>query len=108
MRFQDETETALRYLKTGRLGEVPPVQIWRRRGIPGLGSWFTTEAVSGGGALIDIGVHILDLTHFLMGQPKPVAASAVTHARFGVDPENYNYLKACGALPRPGRPLRCG
>jgi predicted dehydrogenase len=106
MRFQAETETALRYLKTGRLGEVyhATVQMWRRRGIPGLGSWFTTKAVSGGGALIDIGVHILDLTHFLMGQPKPVAASAVTHARFGVDPESYNYLSMWGT-PVPGGPF---
>lgn len=106
MRFLGETETARAYLESGRLGNIyhATVQMYRRRGIPGLGSWFTTKAVSGGGALIDIGVHILDLTHYLMGQPKPVAASAVTHARFGVDPEHYNYL-SMWANPVPGGPF---
>lgn len=106
MRFMGETETARAYLESGRLGDVyhGTVQLWRRRGIPGLGSWFTTKAVSGGGALIDVGVHILDLTHYLMGQPKPVAASAVTHARFGVNPETYNYLSMWGT-PVPGGPF---
>jgi len=75
-----------------------------RRGIPGLGSWFTTKAVSGGGALIDIGVHELDRTHYLMGQPKPIAASGVTHAPFGSQPDNYNYLRMWGNRV-PGGPF---
>jgi predicted dehydrogenase len=106
MRFMGESETARKYLDEGRLGEVyhATVQLWRRRGIPGLGSWFTTKAVSGGGALIDVGVHIIDLTHYLMGQPKPVAVSAVTHARFGNNPETYNYLSMWGR-PVPGGPF---
>ncbi|NLC55246.1 MAG: Gfo/Idh/MocA family oxidoreductase [Armatimonadetes bacterium] len=106
MRFMGEVETARRYLESGRFGNVyhGTVQMWRRRGIPGLGSWFTTKAVSGGGALIDVGVHILDLTHYLMGQPKPVAVSAVTHARFGINPETYNYLSMWGT-PVPGGPF---
>jgi len=106
MRFLGESETARGYLESGRLGTVyhATVQLWRRRGIPGLGSWFTTKALSGGGALIDVGVHILDLTHYLMGQPKPVAVSAVTHARFGTSPETYNYLSMWGT-PVPGGPF---
>ena len=97
-RFAGEVETAHQYLTTGRLGQVyhASVEMYRRRGIPGLGSWFTTKAIAGGGALIDIGVHILDLTYYLMGQPKPVTVSAVTHARFGNDPESYNYLSMWG------------
>ena len=106
MRFHAESQTARTYLESGRLGEVyhASVQLWRRRGIPGLGGWFTTKAVSGGGALIDVGVHILDLTHYLMGQPKPVAASAVTHARFGTNPETYNYI-SMWSNPVPGGPF---
>ncbi|MCC7493418.1 MAG: Gfo/Idh/MocA family oxidoreductase [Fimbriimonadaceae bacterium] len=106
MRFQGESDVARSYLDNGRLGEVyhASVMLFRRRGIPGLGSWFTTKAISGGGALIDIGVHILDLTHYLMGQPQPVAISALTHARFGNNPETYNYLSMWGTRV-PGGPF---
>ncbi|HAZ62989.1 MAG TPA: gfo/Idh/MocA family oxidoreductase [Armatimonadetes bacterium] len=106
MRFSAEAETAKAYVDAGRLGTIyhSTVQIWRRRGIPGLGSWFTTKAESGGGALIDIGVHMIDLTHYLMGLPKPIAASAVTHAKFGVDADSYNYLSMWGT-PVPGGPF---
>jgi len=106
MRFTPQVEAAHRYLTAGRLGDVYHATAhWlRRRGIPGLGSWFTTKAVSGGGVMIDIGVHELDRAHYLMGQPKPIAASAVTHARFGIDPENYNYLSMWGT-PVPEGPF---
>lgn len=106
MRFQGESECCKGYVDAGRLGEIyhASVMLFRRRGIPGLGSWFTTKAVSGGGALIDIGVHILDLTHYLMGQPKPVAISALTHARFGNNPDTYNYLSMWGTRV-PGGPF---
>ncbi|MEM7028422.1 MAG: Gfo/Idh/MocA family oxidoreductase [Chloroflexota bacterium] len=105
-RFIAAVETGYAYREAGRLGEVyhASVQMFRRRGIPGLGSWFTTKAVSGGGALIDVGVHELDQAHYLMGQPKPVTVSAVTHAPFGTDPENYNYLRMWG-VPVPGGPF---
>ncbi|MCL2498307.1 MAG: Gfo/Idh/MocA family oxidoreductase [Symbiobacteriaceae bacterium] len=53
----------------------------RRRGTP-LG-WFTDVHKSGGGAVIDIGVHLLDLTWYLMGKPEPVAVSASTHYHIG-------------------------
>lgn len=50
--------------------------VWhRRRGIPGFGGWFTTKDLSGGGPLIDLGVHRLDLALWLMGYPDPVAVS---------------------------------
>ena len=46
--------------------------IWhRRRGMPGFGGWFGTQALAGGGPLIDLGVHRLDLALWLMGYPKP-------------------------------------
>ena len=54
----------------------------RRRGIPGKGGWFTTKAKSGGGPLIDLGVHMIDLSIWLMGNPKPVAVSGCTFNKF--------------------------
>lgn len=50
----------------------------RRRGIPGDGSWFADKSKSGGGPLIDLGVHMIDLAIFLMGSPKPVSVSGST------------------------------
>ncbi|WP_326998679.1 Gfo/Idh/MocA family protein [Cohnella kolymensis] len=49
----------------------------------GWGTWFTQHAQSGGGPLIDIGVHMLDLAFFLMGEPKPVSVYGSTYAEFG-------------------------
>ena len=56
------------------LGEVYFARtLWhRRRGLPRFGGWFGQKALSGGGPLIDLGVHRLDLALWLMGYPKPV------------------------------------
>jgi len=64
----------LYYAKTGWI---------RRHGIPGLGTWFTKSESSGGGAMMDIGIHMLDMTLHLLGEPRVTAASASTHAEFG-------------------------
>lgn len=55
----------------------------RRSGIPGLGSWFTSRELAGGGPLADIGVHVLDYALYLLGEPKVIAVSAVTYAELG-------------------------
>ncbi|MEV6231434.1 Gfo/Idh/MocA family oxidoreductase [Saccharopolyspora shandongensis] len=55
----------------------------RRRGIPKLGSWFTNQEMSGGGPLADIGVHVLDYSLFLLGEPRVTSVSAVTYAELG-------------------------
>lgn len=56
----------------------------RRAGIPSLGSWFTNQEMSGGGPLIDIGVHVLDYALHLLGDPEVHSVSAVTHSELGV------------------------
>ncbi|MGM9635673.1 MAG: Gfo/Idh/MocA family protein [Candidatus Avispirillum sp.] len=66
-------------LYCGRCGWV------RRRGIPGKGGWFTTKAQSGGGPLIDLGVHMIDLAIYIMGNPTPVAVSGATYSKFSDD-----------------------
>lgn len=54
--------------------------IWlRRRGMPGFGGWFGQKELSGGGPLIDLGVHRLDLALWLMGYPRPVWVMGATH-----------------------------
>ena len=55
----------------------------RREGIPGLGSWFTRRAISGGGPLMDLGVHMLDIALYLLDEPRVRAVTAATYAEFG-------------------------
>ncbi|MCK6067640.1 MULTISPECIES: Gfo/Idh/MocA family protein [Microbacterium] len=70
---------------SGALGRIYHVRAsWlRRSGIPALGSWFTSRELAGGGPLVDIGVHMIDAVLDLMGEPRVLSASAVTHAEFG-------------------------
>jgi predicted dehydrogenase len=72
----------------------------RRRGVPGLGGWFTTKAMSGGGCLIDIGVHFIDLVMWLSDNWKPERISAVTYAEFGKRMRNYTYVGMWAGPPR--------
>lgn len=71
-------------IASGEFGEIYAGRCgWvRSRGIPGRGGWFTTKAMSGGGPLIDLGVHMLDLAIYLMGNPKAVAASGTVYTKF--------------------------
>lgn len=72
-------------IQKGALGKIYYVKAGyvRRKGIPGWGSWFTSKQESGGGALIDIGVHMLDLGMWLLGDVKPVSVFGTTYAEFG-------------------------
>src|SRR5581483_3886962 len=54
----------------------------RTRGVPAGTGWYTDKARSGGGAMIDLGFHMLDLAWSLLGQPQPLTAFAVLHDRF--------------------------
>jgi predicted dehydrogenase len=71
--------------KGGELGKVYAAKTgwYRRKEIPGWGTWFTDRSQSGGGPLIDIGVHMLDVALYLMGNPKPVSVTGATYAEFG-------------------------
>lgn len=84
-RFRGDTGVLKRYVVAGDLGEIYYAKTgWvRRRGIPGFGTWFTTKALSGGGPLIDLGVHVLDLTLWLMGSPKARSVVGAAYAKFG-------------------------
>jgi predicted dehydrogenase len=68
----------------GDFGEIYSARVsWlRRRGIPGWGS-FTDLEVQGGGSLIDIGVHMLDLAAYLMGYPEVDHVCSTAHALIG-------------------------
>lgn len=83
-RFTPASRYAKRYIEEGHMGEIYTGRCgWvRRRGIPGKGGWFTTKELSGGGPLIDLGVHFIDLAMWFMGNPKPVAVTGATYTKF--------------------------
>lgn len=72
-------------VENGSLGKIYYAKAgWmRRKGIPGWGSAFTQKEESGGGALIDAGVHTLDLALYLMGNPKPVSVFGSVYSELG-------------------------
>jgi predicted dehydrogenase len=84
-RMRPESQCVRKMVTDGEFGKVyyAKAMIIRRKGIPGWGSWFTRSEESGGGPLIDIGVHALDLAWFMIGNPKPVSVTGVTYAAFG-------------------------
>lgn len=82
-RFLPEAQLVKKMQEAGELGDIYLAKTFytRRRGTP-IG-WFTNRAKSGGGAVIDIGVHCIDRTWYLMGRPKPVSVSASVSNVFG-------------------------
>lgn len=72
-RFSAQSRALKAQVEAGRFGDFYfGRSVWhRRRGMPGFGGWFGSKALAGGGPLIDLGVHRLDLALWLMGYPKP-------------------------------------
>jgi predicted dehydrogenase len=84
-RFTPAMRAAKSAIEEGRLGKIyyANAMFVRSRGIPvGLEHWFTEKKRSGGGALIDIGIHALDAVWYLMGTPRPVSISAKVFRNF--------------------------
>ena len=86
-RYHPNTQFLKRARDNGEFGDIMFVkcQALRRRGIPNWGV-FGQKKLQGGGPMIDIGVHILEMAHYFMGSPKPVAASGNTWTYMGNKP----------------------
>lgn len=102
MRQKPESVVVRETVESGALGDIYHIRVvlLRRRGIPGMGGWFTTKAESGGGPLIDIGVHFFDLSMWLSGLWNPTAVSASTYDKFGPLMEDYNYVSMWAGPPK--------
>jgi predicted dehydrogenase len=74
-RYDGRTAFLRGAVQDGAFGDIlyGRVQALRRRGIPNWGV-FGRKECQGGGPMIDIGVHCLEMCHFTMGSPRPVAA----------------------------------
>ncbi len=84
-RFRDDAQQLKKVVEAGDLGQIYYIKTGnlRRTGIPGMGSWFTRREQAGGGPLYDIGVHMLDLSLYLIGFPGAVSVLGSTYAQFG-------------------------
>ncbi|WP_135830409.1 Gfo/Idh/MocA family protein [Halorussus halobius] len=96
-RFRNPIEVVKGYQEEGRFGRTRHVEAnyVRRRGIPGRGSWFTNDEIAGGGALIDIGVHAIDLALHFHDFPTVEEVSGTIRSQFG-SRDDYAYLEMWG------------
>ncbi len=91
MRFSAQDKVVMDFIDNGYVGDIyySRAIYLRRHGNPG--GWFSDKARSGGGPVIDLGVHVIDHTRYLMGNPKPVSVYAATfdalHNRPGLKTE---------------------
>ena len=101
-RQKEEAELVKEAIEAGRLGEIYQIRVKliRRRGIPGLGGWFTTKEKSGGGCLIDIAVHYLDLAMYLADLWEPTRVSAKVYTKFGTPMKDYHYVSMWAGPPK--------
>ena len=87
-RFGEDADTVRKLVDEGTFGDIyyAKATYLRQNGCPG--GWFGDKTFSGGGPLIDLGVHVIDLTRYLAGCPKPVSAFGVTYDNLGPDRAN--------------------
>jgi len=85
-RFGNDCDILKDLIDNDQFGEIyyAKATYLRRNGNPG--GWFGEKARSGGGPLIDLGVHVIDLARYLLGGPKPVSVYGATFHKLGNRP----------------------
>ena len=101
-RFNTAVNLIKNRIDAGELGEIYQVYADFRahRSIPGLGGDFTTNAVAGGGVLIDWGVHYLDLVMYCCGDPLPKSVTGQAHQVLGTNMKEYVYESMWSGPPK--------
>lgn len=95
-RFATNTKVLKSFIDSGTLGDIyyAKASCLRRLGNPG--GWFADKNRSGGGPLIDLGVHVIDVCWYLMGRPKVKSISGNVYRKLGNrgNVENLSFYKA--------------
>ena len=94
-RYHKSVELLEEMNREGKFGKIYHVYCSFRdfRSIPGLGGAFTTKEQSGGGALIDWGVHFLDLILYVLGGAKLETLTCDAYSEMAKDMKSYKYHK---------------
>ncbi|KMK75368.1 Gfo/Idh/MocA family protein [Alkalihalobacillus pseudalcaliphilus] len=82
-RFAENAQVLKAFIDQGKLGDIyyAKASLLRRIGNPG--GWFADKERSGGGPLIDLGVHIIDACWYLMGRPKVKSVTGHVYSSIG-------------------------
>ena len=85
-RFGNDCAVMKDLIDSGYFGDIyyAKATYLRRHGCPG--GWFGDKKFSGGGPLIDLGVHVIDLCRYLMGNHLPVSVYGATFKKLGNRP----------------------
>lgn len=92
-RFAGISQAMKKEIDGGALGDIYHARSWMlRRNAYIATPTFVQKKHSGGGACIDIGVHVLDLTLWLMGNPKPVTISGTARTELAHQPGQFSRI----------------
>jgi predicted dehydrogenase len=85
MRYRADSQGLQHAIGKGTLGDIYHVRTfwYRRAGSPKFGTWFVNKKLSGGGCMLDIGVHYLDVALFMMDNWEPVSVTGKVSTKFG-------------------------
>jgi len=96
-RYRNICQLVKEYIEKGFFGEITHIdaKFIRRRGVPGRGTWYTSSDIAGGGAMTDIGAHLMDLLLFFNGWSEIEEVLATRRSDFGQHGD-YAYIHMWG------------
>ncbi|AXI10550.1 oxidoreductase [Oceanobacillus zhaokaii] len=100
-RHGDNAKLLKTFIDNDELGEIYYAKTSCIRKLGNPGGWFSDQSRSGGGPLIDLGVHMIDICWYFMGKPRPVSVSGNTYNKLGnrSNIKNLSFYKAADYDP---------